>query len=134
MKRFEPDCILVSFGNGDNTKGEAAKWDNGLSEEFAQGYREIICEMKKIAGRVIAITPFKRIEDDDARTIMIAKEGGMADIVRDIAREYGVETVEMTRPTAEDHSLLISEKTGFQYLSPKGNEFLADALCALIKK
>lgn len=134
MKRFSPDCILVSFGNGDNTKGEAAKWDSGLSEEFAQGYREIVCEMKKIAGRVIAITPFKRIEDDDARTIMIAKEGGMADIVRDIAREYGVETVEMTRPTAEDHSLLISEKTGFQYLSPKGNEFLADALCALIKK
>ncbi|MBQ8213013.1 MAG: CehA/McbA family metallohydrolase [Clostridia bacterium] len=134
MKQFSPDCILVSFGNGDNTRGEAAKWDSGLAEEFSQGYREILCEMKKISKRVIAITPFKRIEDDDARTIMIAKEGGMADRVREIACELGVETVEMTLPTAEDHSLLIAEKTGFQYLSPKGNEFLANALTALIKK
>ena len=58
----------------------------------------------------------------------------MADRIREIAREFGADTVEMTRPTAEDHSLLIAEKTGFQYLSPKGNEFLANALVGLIKQ
>ena len=127
-KDYLPDCVVILLGTNDS------KDCNWVSEDvFRQQYRELITEYRALSShpRILICTPpcaFSPVSrffciTNDAKPERIP---AIADAVRSVAEETGVELVDLYALTEGKRELFGPDGL---HPSPEGAEAIAEAVC-----
>jgi hypothetical protein len=134
MQDKKIDVIVSMFGCADLRHVVADEWEiSGYREDFDEGLRETLKAFSDIGAKNVVITPFDRVMVDDNRRKVLRQEGGVKDMVIEIAKEMGAEIVDFFKDTHEIEGLVELQRD-MDYPSLAGIKHLAEMVAAKIKE
>ncbi len=133
LKEFAPSVVLLWLAMEDLKIAHAQIWEKEYRRRYLDGLSELVKSFREIGAQVILISPFCR-HDRDLRMQMMLEKDGMAQSLMEFARQEALPLVDLVTPTLEDSGLVAVGPRNTQYLSEKGNEFLASLVADCLKE